>query len=204
MAIGGDLPGARNFVEKPRAGVAPEILGGAWRDAKGAGGVFVGQADEVAQLDQFGLNLIFGGEFVQRLVDGEQFVIALRCGDVQPGHVNALLAATVAHGLFAAGAFDQDAPHGFRRCCEEVCAVRKFWGVVACQPQPGFMHQGGGLERVASRFARHLDGGQFAEFGINQWQKFPGGRGISVVNLFEDLGDLIDGGELTTLSLKIQ
>src|SRR5438046_2284671 len=61
--------GVADLPEKPGAGVGPMALGGRGRDAEDLRRLFDGQADEIAELDEFGLLLVVGGEPVQGIVD---------------------------------------------------------------------------------------------------------------------------------------
>ena len=62
----------------------------------------------------------------------------------------------------------------------------------ADQSQPGFVHEGGGLQRVAGRFTGHLLGSELSEFLINQRKQLVSGLGIALVNRFEDMRGLAD------------
>ena len=88
------------------------------------------------------------------------------------------------------GALDENAPHGFRRRREELCATGPTWLVLSGQAQPGFMNQRGGLESVAGTFARHLVRGQPAQFVIDERQQLLGGLGLALLDGFEDARDV--------------
>ena len=64
-----------------------------------------------------------------------------------------------------------NAANGFGGCGQKMVAVLPLRLGIRAQPQPGLMHQGGGLQRLAGRFMRHLRGGKPAQFIINQRQK---------------------------------
>jgi hypothetical protein len=61
----------------------------------------------------------------------------------------------VTAGLFAAGVINENAPHGFSGGGEKVGAAIEVRIFAAYQTHPGFMHQGGGLKRMAWGFPRH-------------------------------------------------
>ena len=60
----------------------------------------------------------------------------------------------------------------------------------ADEPQPGFVDQGCGLERVARRFPGHFMRRQFAQLFINQREQFLGRPLIALLDALEDLGDI--------------
>jgi hypothetical protein len=66
---------AFEFAKEPGPGIRPVVICSARGHAEDPGGFLEGQADEVAQLDQFRFDLVLGGEFVERLVHGEHVVI---------------------------------------------------------------------------------------------------------------------------------
>src|SRR2546428_10438559 len=73
--------------------MGPVIVGGACGDAENLGRFLEGHADEVTQLDQFSFELALRGEFVERLVHGEQLVVVARAGEFRRLKINALLPA---------------------------------------------------------------------------------------------------------------
>jgi len=48
------------------------------------------------------------------------------------------------------------------------------------------MHQRGGLEGLAGRFAGHLLRGQLAQFVVSQRQEFPSGLGVALPDRVEN------------------
>jgi len=96
-----------------------------------------------------------GGEFVERLVHGEQLLFIRGRDNVQDFEVQTLLVTTVAQGALAAGFVfvDQDAPHGLGGGREEVGAVFELGIGFAGQPQSGLMEQRRGLQGLLA--ARH-------------------------------------------------
>jgi len=94
--------------------------------------------------------------------------------------------------LFAPGAFDEDAPHGFGRGTDEMSMVIPviFW--VAGQSQPGLMDQGGGLKSLARRFMGHPDLSQLAQLFINQGQQILGTPARAGIASFQGLEDARD------------
>src|SRR5262249_33435802 len=109
-----------DFPVEPGAGVVPVAVGGGKGNAQRFGGLVHGQAGEVAELDQRGLDAVLPGEFIQGLVQGQEVVGRpgrRRLGEVQ---VEPLPVAATTEGLLAAGLLDQDAAHGLGRGREEV------------------------------------------------------------------------------------
>ena len=84
-----------DFAEEPGAGVSPIVIGGAGGNAQHFGGFLKGHADEVTELHQFSFNLVLSGEFVERVVHGEEFVVVTRRGNFHALKVHALLVAAV-------------------------------------------------------------------------------------------------------------
>src|SRR5262245_48509104 len=75
-------PGLRlvlKFLEKPGAGVSPEKIGAASRDAEGLGGFPDREPREVAKLDQFSGLGISRGKFRQGLVQRQYLVVFSSC-----------------------------------------------------------------------------------------------------------------------------
>jgi len=96
------------------------------------------------------------GKFVQHLVYGEQFVAVCQPGNFNAFNVHSFLVAAVTDRLFAAGLINEDAAHGLGGGREEMGAIDKFGFRVADQPQPRFMHERGGLQRLVGRFVAIL------------------------------------------------
>src|SRR5262245_3593305 len=111
-----------HLLVEPGAGVGPPTLGGGARDAKDGSRFFDGEAGEVAEFDQFGFRFVEDGELFEGVVYGEKFVVGRGSGEFEFVDMEALLIAAVAVGAFAAGAFDENAAHGFRGGSEKVGA----------------------------------------------------------------------------------
>ena len=71
-------------------------------------------------------------------------------------HVQPLLSAAVFGAAFAPGAVHQDVPHRFGRRGEEVAPSAPLLPLGADQPQPGFMHERGRLERMPAGLLSHF------------------------------------------------
>src|SRR4051812_23691237 len=57
---------ASYFIEKPGSGESPIVFDGSFRYAQDFGRFLIGPAAKILQFDNFGLNRVFLGEFVQR------------------------------------------------------------------------------------------------------------------------------------------
>src|SRR2546426_1797257 len=88
-----------NLPEKPGAGVGPMALGSRGGNAEDLRGLFDRQADEIAELDEFGLLLVVGGEPVQGVVDSQHLVVFARRSDFELRDVEPLLAAAMPLGV---------------------------------------------------------------------------------------------------------
>ena len=143
-------------MNEPGAGVSPVVFGGALGQAQRLGGFNVGHPHKTTQLYYLSLDGVDGGELVERLVYGEELiVVTTRPGNFNTFKGHSLLVSTVPLGAFAAGLFNENAAHGLGGGTEEMSPAREIWIRVAHQPQPGFMHQRGGLQSLVGRFIRH-------------------------------------------------
>jgi hypothetical protein len=177
--------------------VCPVVVGGAGGDAQNFGRFLQGHADEITQLHQFSLNLVLNGEFVERLIHGEEFVVVTGRGNFHTLKVHALLVAAVAQGALAAGFVNQDAAHRLGGSAEEMGAAIELWIGLANQPQPGFMDERGGLQGLVGRFVRHFRRRELPQFSINQWQQFIGGLGVAMFDGLKYAGYVSDGRSYT-------
>ena len=106
----------------------------------------------------------------------------------------------MAQGAFAAGAVNENPPHGLGGGGEEMGAVGKLRIVIADQPQPRLMHERGGLQCLIGRFIRHARSRQLAQFAIDQRQQFIGGLGIALLDGLENAGDVAQSATITRSS----
>ena len=77
---------------------------------------------------------------------------------------------TALGGVPGAGAFDEDLSHQPRRDAEKVGAVAGGCGAAA-QPEPGFVHQRGGVECLARPLPPHLRARDSSQLVIDEWQQ---------------------------------
>src|SRR5258706_7370788 len=146
----------RDLVIEPGSGMRPIIPGGAGGNVQERGRLFNGQASEIPQLYEVGLNLVMSSEFIERVIDREKLVVDAGGGEIQLLNIQLHLPATVTHGAFATSPVDEDAAHrlsGSRKKMGTACELRVF---IAHQTHPGFMHEGRGLQCVSRGFVRHL------------------------------------------------
>ena len=184
------VPAAFDLGEEPGFSVGPVVVGGAGGDVHGLGGFFKSHADEVSQLDELGLGAVLEGEYVQGVVDFEDFVVVARSGDFQLIELDVFRAGAVADGAFAASFVDEDAANGLGGGGEKMGAIGKFGIVRADEAKPGFVDERGGLEGLIGGLPGHFCGGQFAQFVIDQRQKLVGGGRIAVRNSFKNACDV--------------
>src|SRR6185369_881645 len=143
-----------NLLVQPGTRIGPFTLGSGHRDAEHLRGFLEGEADKIAQLDDFGLAGVVSGEPVERFVDGERLLlVARRCGDLQFRHIDMFRAAAALLAMFPARALDEDSPHGFGSRGEEMRSIGKD---SIAQAKPGLVHQRGRLKRMSRLFPRHL------------------------------------------------
>src|SRR5437667_12630260 len=103
--------------------MCPVVVGGARGNAENVGCFLESHVNEVSQLDQFSFGLALRGEFVERLVHGEQLVVVDRGSNLDLLKIDALLSVTMTQRALAAGVLDQDAAHGLGGGGEEMSAV---------------------------------------------------------------------------------
>src|SRR5258707_814240 len=185
---------------KPGAGVNPPAFGGGLGNSQHPRGFLNGHPDEITQLHQFGLFLVQRSQFVERLINGQHLVVGCGRGDFEMLDIERGLTGTVTQGLLATGVFDENTAHGFSGCAEEMRAAVPGLVLAAPEPQPGFMHQRRGLQRLARGFMGHFASGELAQFIIDQRQQLARSFGIALLHGVEDAGNVthlpfaFDGG----------
>lgn len=119
---------------------------------------------EVHDLQQFwSLN----AQPFERYVHQQQFVFGLATRDVHVVHLDPLHAATVLMTAPAARLVHEDATHDFGGRAKEMPAVSPLLAARSGQPQPSFVDERGGLERLAGRFVGKSVCGELAQFAID-------------------------------------
>ena len=150
------------------------MLDRARRDAEDFGNFFIGHADEVTQLHHFGFERMLCGEFFERVIDREELIVVACERQIRLPKIHAVLATAVAESALPAGVVDENASHRLGCGGKEMTAVFKLRVFVSDQPQPGFVNQGRGLERVSRRFIAHLARREPAQLLVNQRQQLTG------------------------------
>ena len=119
--------------------------------------LFQRESREKPQLHHFRQAAVGLGQPGERLVQCEQFgpFVSFLHRDVrrkfEPHAASAVLGRQLAPRVF-----DQDAPHGLRRCREEVSTTIPLSSIaVAYQPDIGLVNQRRRLERMIGRLLRH-------------------------------------------------
>jgi len=149
-----------------------------------------GQPGEKTQLDQFRLALVLLFELLQGLVQGEQIDLRLgrRCRDVWQ-----FLAVPATAGLeraLVSGSVDKYAPHRLRRGSEEMPPADPLLNLFTIdEAEVGFMHQGGGLERLTRLLVYQTLCRQLAQFVVDQWQELIGRVEIALFDGGQDARD---------------
>src|SRR5262245_65771523 len=90
----------------------PVIPGRARGDVQQFGGFVDGQAGEIPQLDQLGLDGVLRRELIEGLIDREQLIVGVWRGEIDLLDIHPLLSAPVTEGAFAAGPVNADAAPG--------------------------------------------------------------------------------------------
>jgi len=152
------------------------------------------QSCEDPQLNDLGLLGIFLPELFQILVDPEAFLVVLGDGEINGIQRHPLQPASVTNPVFAPGIIHEDASHRLGGRAEEVSPAAPLLPIGTSHPQPRFMNEGGGLQRLAGPFIGHLVGRQPAQFIIDQGQQFLCSLRITGINRTEQLGDVAGHG----------
>ena len=126
--------------------------------------------------------------------------LVTRPGNVNNFNVHALLVAAMTHRVLAACLLNEDAAHGLGGGTEEMSPAREVWIRFAHQPQPGFMDERGGLQRLVGRFIGHFRRRELAQLLIDQRQQSIGGLGIAVLNGLQNAGNVAQSATITRFS----
>ena len=141
---------------EPGFGVGPVAFDGFFGDVEDFGDFGVGHADEAVEFDDFGAHRFFGSELVEEFVNAQEFFRLGFDGQFDGSEFEAFEIPAVFFGPAAASAIDEDAAHHFGSGAEELGAALPMLLVLAGDAEPGFVHQGGGLEGLAGRLALHF------------------------------------------------
>ena len=69
--------------------------------------------------------------------------------------------------------------------------------LVGAEPEPRFVDECSGLERLAGGLMDHFAGGHFAELGIDEWQQLVGRLRVTLLNAVQNEGDFLHTGRLS-------
>src|SRR5260370_12382471 len=130
MIVGGvvepsDELKALDLLEKPGARESPIVFYCGKRNVENLSDFLIRAAAKITQLHDLGLNRIFLGEFVQRFMHGQQFIIGLGGDQIALIEINTLISSTVAASASAARPINQNAAHRFGGGGKKVSAVLK-------------------------------------------------------------------------------
>jgi hypothetical protein len=86
--------------------------------------------------------------------------------------------------------FHENATHDLRRHGKEVCAILPPHARVVGQAQIGFVHQGGGLQAVASALAAHVVAGETVQLAVHDGRQCLKGALVAVAPGAEQCADV--------------
>src|SRR6266567_4944309 len=172
---------ASDFLEQPGTREIPVIIDGGQGNPQNLRYLLIAHASEIPQFDQFGLNGILDAERVKHFVHGQQLVIRARSSQFKFLNFHALEAPPVTLSLFAPSTIYQDVAHRLGRSRKKMRAISERRILGPDQPQPGLMHQGSRLKRLAGSLLRHLRRCQMPQFIVNQFEQLGGGLGIALL-----------------------
>ena len=191
-----------DFLVQPYPRPGPVILGRGLRDAKDLGGFGDGHTHEVAQFDQFSLDVVVDGELVESVMHRQKLILIIRPGKLGGLQIQSLVIPTVAHGALVAGLFNQDAAHCLRGGGKEMGPSFPVVALAADQAQPGLVNQRRGLERLAGGLVGQFSRRQLPKFFVNQREQFVRGLGVALLCGFEDLDGVAYNSNYATGSVK--
>jgi hypothetical protein len=140
------------------------------------------ETGEEPQLDKLGLHRVVPRKTIQRLVQGQKFVVRHPRNQLESLKRNALHATSMTATVLAAGIIDEDPAHRLGGRAEEMGTVLPTRLVVAPKPQPGLMNERGGLKGLTGRFARHFSGRETPQLLINHRQELTSSAGVALVD----------------------
>ncbi len=180
---------SQRFSEQQLA-LLPVSANGPVRDAQGLCNLGLGQAAEVAQLDDLGQTRIERGELVERLMDGEDLFRAAAALVGKPRrqrHVRRASAAPI--GGAAARKVDDDRPHHASGPSQEVHSVLEVQGTGRRKAQIRFVHQ---RTRIEQRVATpgQPPPCQLAEIGVGRGEQPLSRVGIAILGAVNQIGQV--------------
>src|SRR5580765_3713770 len=107
-------------------------------------------------------------ELIQCFIHGEYGFVLFSNSHIKVLQVDALESAAMFNAMLAPRIVNEDTPHGFRSGGEEMRAVFPLLLVTACQTQPRFVNQRGGLKGLGSSFVGHSGRGESAQLLIDE------------------------------------
>ena len=94
----------------------------------------------------------------------------------------ASLAGAVFEPLLSPGDIDENLLHRTGGGLEEMATIGELQTAVSSDLQSGLVDEGGGLQSLSRFFIGHPDGGQPAQFLVDQWQQLLGGGGVALLS----------------------
>ena len=169
-------------------------MGAAFGNAENFGDFGQFQSGIEAQFHQLGGFFILLFQCFQCFVYGNELIRFHLHGDVGTVEINPLPIAAAFEGVALAGALDEDAPHRFCGCPEEVPAVVPCLQRGIDQPDIGLVHQRRGLQSLVlpGGFLAHAGARQHAEFLVDERQEFFRGAWIGLrFERVQNAGDIV-------------
>lgn len=187
---------ALDILEEPGAGISPVAFGGGEGNLQSKSGLLEREADEIAELHQFRLAGFKGRQPLERFMDLQEMVV-LGGSSIGYGaviHIESFQATAMAQSPAPSGVVDEDVAHGFGGRANEMSAVIPARLRIAAQAEPGFVHKGGGLQRVSGRLVRHSRRRDATQFLVHQRQQFGGRVRIAPIDALEYERHITHGG----------
>ena len=178
---------SRDALKKPRFGITPVAFHRAGSNVEQFRDFAFLEPDEEPELYHFRLVGRQRSKFIQRRIDLQETVVVGRRLDLDVVRIDTRQLGAVPCALLFPGAFDQNMAHRLSGGRVEMFAALPLHRLAALQSKPGLVNQRRGLERLTGGLRGHLCHSQFAEFIVNQWQKFLSRLWIPLLDAIEDL-----------------
>lgn len=182
-----------NSLEEPGLGAGPVSLHGAFRKIEERRDFGFAESAKETELHNVRSFRSDGLQLVQGIVQLEEdFILGrlrnLDCIEFDPCGVPAM---AKAHP--AAGAIDQNVPHGLGRRREEMPPVLPLILLTAGEPKVSLVDQSGGLQGLARGEEGKLVGRRFPQFVLHERQQLLRRFRVACLGTFENLGNLVHG-----------
>ena len=197
-----EFPGLVAFAPRARArhGQIPKPVPPCSRYPQLAGRLFLRQANEKAKFHHFGRARVHSRQSIQRFIQREQLIIRHRRRRFHRIDIHAFQVSAPFQRFFLPRAVHENAAHRLSRRAEKVSTILKLplllW---RNEPQPGFMHQSGRLQRVPWSFISHFVCRQSSQFLVHERQQLTGGRRLASLSGFKNAREFAHNRSLLAL-----